>query len=48
LQLGDYQLVEFLSGTKSEQLCLACFHLESIAGHQLLVSSFDTPTQEET
>jgi len=41
LQLGDYQLVELLSGTRPQQLCLACVHREPIAGHPLI-------THEET
>jgi len=36
LQVGDSQLVELLSGTEPQQLCLVCVHLELIAAHPLV------------
>ena len=39
LQVGDSQLVELLSGTEPQQLCLVCVHLEPIAAHHSSIRS---------
>ena len=39
LQIGDSQLLELLSGTEPQQLCLVCVHLKPIAGHHSSINS---------